>query len=143
MSRQHLSISVICQLLLTRFWPNFKGRFLGPSLTHNKCQCDICPGNICPRNVNVTFVQATYVPETFVLFRNILAITDQILTKLFGPNFGRPWIFFDQTFFGPKFCLTITFVDLQTFFYPNIFLDPKFCGPKILWTQNFFGPKYF
>ena len=37
---QHLSISWISQLLLTRSWPNFKGRFLGRSWTyfnrHNK-----------------------------------------------------------------------------------------------------------
>ena len=39
--------------------------------------------------VMLKFVQATYVPETFVLFSNILAVTDPILTKLFGPNYGR------------------------------------------------------
>ena len=31
LSWRHLSISGISQLLLTRFWPNFKGRFLGQS----------------------------------------------------------------------------------------------------------------
>ena len=53
LSWQHLSISGISQLLLTRLWPNFKGRFLGPSSTHANCYGDICarniyPGNICP-----------------------------------------------------------------------------------------------
>ena len=41
------SISVISQLLLTRFTPNFKGRFLGPFWTDLYCHCDICLGNIC------------------------------------------------------------------------------------------------
>ena len=41
----------------------------------------------------MTFVQATYVPETFVLFRNILVVTDPILTKLFGPNILQALVF--------------------------------------------------
>ena len=36
------------QLLLTLFWPNFKGMFLNPSLTDANCHSDICTGNICP-----------------------------------------------------------------------------------------------
>ena len=36
------------QLLLTWFWWNFKGKFLGPSLTDANHQGDICPSNICP-----------------------------------------------------------------------------------------------
>ena len=45
------SMSVISQLLLTRFWWNFKGRFLGTSRTDHNCQGDICPRNICPRDI--------------------------------------------------------------------------------------------
>ena len=51
LSRQHLSISVISQLLLAWFWPNFKGRFLGISRTESNCYGDICPGNICPGDI--------------------------------------------------------------------------------------------
>ena len=40
-------ISAIFQLLMTRFWPNFKDRFLGPSLTDANCHCDIWPGKNC------------------------------------------------------------------------------------------------
>ena len=40
-------MSAISQLLLARFWPNFKGRFLRPSWTYSNCHGDICPGNIC------------------------------------------------------------------------------------------------
>ena len=45
------SMSVISQLLLNRFGPNFKCRFLGPSLTDANCHSDICPGNICPGDI--------------------------------------------------------------------------------------------
>ena len=45
------SISAISQLLLTRFWWNFKGRFLWTFRTDSNCQGDICPCNICPRNI--------------------------------------------------------------------------------------------
>ena len=44
----HLSISGISQLLPTQFWPIFKGRFLGPTLTDANCCGDICHVNICP-----------------------------------------------------------------------------------------------
>ena len=55
---RHLSISAISQMLLTRFWPNFKVSFLGPSLTDVTCQDDICPdniwlGDICPFQQNL------------------------------------------------------------------------------------------
>ena len=45
------SMSLISQLLLTRFWPNFKDRFLGLSWTDSNCHSDICPGNICQGDI--------------------------------------------------------------------------------------------
>ena len=51
LSLRHLSISAISQLLLVRFWPNFKCRFPGPLWTYSNCHNDICPGNICPCNI--------------------------------------------------------------------------------------------
>ena len=36
------------QLLLTRFWPNLKSRYLGTSRTDFSCHGDICSGNTCP-----------------------------------------------------------------------------------------------
>ena len=65
LSWQHLSISGISRLLLTRFWPNFKSRLLGPCWT-----------------VMVTCVQATFVLATFVHIENISAVIHLILTKL-------------------------------------------------------------
>ena len=43
-----MSISGISQLLLTWFWWNFTGRFLGTSRADSNCHSDICTGNICP-----------------------------------------------------------------------------------------------
>ena len=51
LSWRHLSISEISQLLLARFLPNFKSRFLGPSLTDVNCHGDIFQGKICPDNI--------------------------------------------------------------------------------------------
>ena len=52
------SKSAISQMVLTRFWRKFKGRFLW-----------------------VTFVRATFVLATFVHIRNISSVTETILTK--------------------------------------------------------------
>ena len=41
----------ISQLLLTRFWWNFKGRFLWTFRTDSNYQGDICPHNIYPRDI--------------------------------------------------------------------------------------------
>ena len=51
LSWRHLSISTISQLLLVRFWPNFKGRFLGPIWTYSNFQNEICSSNICPCDI--------------------------------------------------------------------------------------------
>ena len=47
----HNSTSAISQLLLNRFWSNFKQRFLGTYATEYYCHHDICPGNICPGDI--------------------------------------------------------------------------------------------
>ena len=62
----HLSISGISQLLLTRFWWNFKDRFLGTSRTYPNYHGDICQGNICLGDI--------------VHIRNISTVTDLIWT---------------------------------------------------------------
>ena len=58
-SSRHMSISGISQLLLTRCWWNFTGRFLGTSRTDSNCHSDICTGNaslrrIPPPNISLT-----------------------------------------------------------------------------------------
>ena len=105
------SISAISQLLLTRFWWNFKGRFLWTFRTDSNCQGDICLRNICPRNIcpyqeylscywpdfdetlnvgscehleHIPTVSVTFVLVTFVHIRNISAVNDPILMKLYS-----------------------------------------------------------
>ena len=84
MSRQHLSWLNFCiyglsQLLLTWFWPNFKGRFLGQSLTDANCCGDICPGNNFFGNI--------------CHFRKVY---------LFGPKISRFKFFVDSKFVESK-----------------------------------------
>ena len=155
-------MSAISQLLLTRFWPNFKGRFLRPFGT------DL--------TVTVTFVQATFVLATFVHIKNISAVTDLTLTNFIGHNFGGHDLFWSKNFWT-IFCLTQSFLDLQmfldtkfkkvstqNFFRSQNFVKPKLCWPiigsKLFWTKffldliiswpkkhkfnkNFFGPNSF
>ena len=81
---------------------------------------------------------------------NISAVTDPILTKLFGHNFWRPWfilikkfldqILFDPIFFGPTHFFGHKILKKLD---PNFFSEPKFCEPKILLTHNSFGSKLF
>ena len=126
MSRQHLSwwhlsISGKYQLLQTPFWPNFKGRLLGPSLTDTNCHRDICQGNICPGDIC------------------------PIWTQNIGTNFfiliSMAIDFLDPNFFGPKSFGFENFLELN-YFGLKIFLDSKFCWPKIFGHQ-FFLPKLF
>ena len=51
MSRRHLSISSISQLLLTQFWPNFIGSVPGTICNRCQIQGEICPSNICPSDI--------------------------------------------------------------------------------------------
>ena len=101
------SMSAISQLLMAHILPNFKGRFLGPSLTDYKCHNDSCPGNICPGDIcpyqeylscywpdfdqtlkvgsldyleQISTIAVTFVQVTFVHIMNISAATDPILT---------------------------------------------------------------
>ena len=80
LSRWHLSISGISQFLLTWFWWNFKGIFIGTSKTDSNCHGDICPGNICPGSIFLV---------TFVHIRSISDVTDTIWTKLLRQGQGK------------------------------------------------------
>ena len=104
---------------MTRIWPNFKGRFLVPSITDANCHGNICQGNICPGDI------CPY---------------QQYLSCY--------WSDFDQTFWthnfrGPK-CSWTKLLQTQIFFWSKIFLDTKFFStPKFFRTQKFFNPKLF
>ena len=114
LSWRHLSISGISQLLLSRFWPNFKSRFLESSWTDSNCHGDICQGNICPGNICtyreylscywpdfyqtlkvdsldhlelILTVMATFVQATFVLRHLSISGISPLLLTWFWPKF--------------------------------------------------------
>ena len=121
LSWQHLSISGKSQLLLTRFWPNFKCRFLEPFSTDAKCHGDICPSNIYSGNI---------CNDDICPYRNISAVSDPILTKLFRSKFFGT-LFFHQNIFWPKISFDPNFFGQKIFFWHKFFLtqlmDSKFC----------------
>ena len=100
-SWQHLSISGISQPLLTGFFPNCIGKFLGPYLTDANCHGDICPANICPDNICP-----------------------------YNECFSCYWPDFDKTFWTQHFC-GAKILWTQNCFGPNFFFDLKFPEPKL------------
>ena len=97
--------------------------------------------------VHTTFVHTTFVLVSFVNIRNISAVTDPILTKLYGPNiflglnlFGPKknisQVHLDQLFFGTKKFSVLT----QKYFLPNFF-EPTFIQPKLFQSEILLDPK--
>ena len=142
---QHLSISAISKLLLTRFWPNFKVSFLGPSLADVKCHGEICSGiiwlgNICPYQQNLrcywTNFDQTFPAQKFFwtqfFFRPKINL---------DPNFFKSKIILGQNFLHP-ILLNQTFLVQNDFWTLNLMGQKKF-GLKCLWTKKFFHPNFF
>ena len=105
----------------TQFWPNFKGRILGPCLKDADCYGDICQGNICPGDI-CSYMQ---------------------YLSFYWSNFDQ--FFLDHDFCGPKYSWTKllwTHIFLMQIFFP----DPKErCNAKFLeghnlWTRPLIGP---
>ena len=92
----------------------------------------------------VTFVKATYVLAIFVRIRIISAVTDLILTKLCGPNFGGLH-FLDQTFLDPNiFWTEFCFLPFNLiFFLMRLFLDLQKSLDSNFWKQNVFDPTFY
>ena len=67
---------------MTQFWPNFKGRILGPCLKDADCYGDICQGNICPGDI-CSYMQ---------------------YLSFYWSNFDQ--FFLDHDFCGPKYSWT-------------------------------------
>ena len=147
MSRQHLSwwhlsISGISQLLLTQFWWNFKGRFLGTFRTDSNCQGykyqgKICPHDICPYQEYLScfwpdFDQTLKLPFWDILWQMSTVIVTFVLVTFVHINFNQIWI---KYFLRPKFIWTSKKC-------PNLFcLDQSFSAISFVWTQNLSGPK--
>ena len=84
----------------------------------------------------------TYCLAAFVKISNISAVTDPILTKLFGPNFLWVIIFVHQNIFGINFFRPKPFSQ-SNFFQTQIFLAQQFhLNPKFFQTQNFLDPRF-
>ena len=134
LSWQHMSISGISQMLLAWFWLNFKGRFLGLSLTDANCYGGICqgnisPGNICPYQKYISCYWSDF-DQTF---------WTQLLGAFFGPmNLLYPKLFDLNSFWPDFFDLPSNFLTHN--FYLN-FVYPKFFGLKffdqIFWIYLF------
>ena len=107
-------MSAITQVLLIRFWQNFKRSFLGSSLTINNGQSDNCPGNICLGDICPT-----------------LSNTEMIWTKIQSKVSGT--IFADHNGsshigIGPGKCCPVFRweIILVKKFETQIFVDPRF-----------------
>ena len=129
----HLPISGMFQLLLTWFWPNIKGRFLGQSSTDANWYSDICPGNLCPGN-NCPFQK--YLPCYWPGF------DQNFWTQFLGSLIFEDHIFFWPNFFRPKYIWTKKLVG------PNIFLDQFLLylncfETDFFWTKNFCNQNFF
>ena len=130
-------------MLLSWFWPNFKGRFLGQSVTHANSQGDHCPGNLCLGNIcpYKRLDPTNFWTQKF--FDHIFQTQNFLAKKHFFELriCFRPKLFSDQTFF----------LDQKIILVQKIFFRPKiFVGPKIFFRLNiffrhkiFFGPKNF
>ena len=130
-------MSVISRLLLTRFWPNFKNRFLGQSWTDSNCHGDICPGNICPGYI---CLYQQY------LSCYLLDLAFFLGSKIFFQHFFDPKFFLIQNFFGPKFFWAKKYL-WSAHFRPEIFFRPKnFFNPTIFFElilKKIADPKFF
>ena len=102
--RTRITPHQISQLLMTRFWPNFKRRLLRTSRTDSNCYGDICQGNICPCNI------CPY----------------QKYISCYWSDFDQTfWTQFLGAFFGPRNLLYPKLFDLNSF-WPNFFLTKFF-----------------
>ena len=170
-SRQHLSwrhlpISGIFQLLLIRFWPNFKSWILGPCLKEANCHGDICTGiiasyDICPYHQYLSCCWSDFDQTYWIKFLWTKMFLD---TTSLDPNFSRPKIcldpklfraqnlwssnliglknFANQNIFHTQNILFILKRNVKFFFRPKTFANPKFFQNSFR-TQSFFWPKSF
>ena len=137
----HLSITGIFQLLLIKCWPNFKCRFLQPSLIEANCHGDLCPGNICPYQQYLSYCWSNFDQTFWTQY------------DLCGPKFFWTKLLLTLNFFGPNIFFSdqkITldskmFSDRRFFFWPKFFSKPNFLDqPFLFWDTNLFlNSKFF
>ena len=165
----HTIISIgneaIYQLLLARFWPNFKGRFLGTSLADFNCHDDIWPGNICPGNICLYQQYFSCYWSEFDQTLKVMflgqSLTDANCHGDICPGNICPrnicpvqeyltcyWPIFDSTFWT-KFWQALISLDQKCFWTRHFLdqtlkkMDPKFCRSKTFFWQKRFWTKFF
>ena len=92
---RHLSISRIFQLLLTWFWQNSKGMFLGPPLTDANCHSEIFP---------LIFSGTKYFGLWYFLDHNYSRLKISFDSKFCWPKFSWLNFFYTKLFWSKKFC---------------------------------------
>ena len=123
------------QLLLSRFWWNFKGRFLESSLTDANRYGGICPVNICPGNNSPNQEYACFY---WLEFDQTIKVDSKknVLKFFWARSFYLK--FWYPKFFGPKI-----FLDLDLFstliFWITFFCTKPFFGLTLFWPQIFLG----
>ena len=146
---------------MARFGPNFKGRFLGPSLTDANCHSDICPGNICPGNIcpyqeylscywpnfDQTFWTRFFAGFEFLWTQNFVDSKFLWTQKIFDLKLYQPKKILDQKlFFSPKSCLIKnygSYIWTKKRFFDNMFLNQRFFWINIFWTKKCLDLTFF
>ena len=131
MSWRHLSISGKSHLLLIKFLPNFKSRFLGPSSTDTNCHGDsrqIISSDICPYLSQLLLTQ--FLPNLLESILQGLIFLDQ---HLVSPKSKKIWV--NQDYF--------TFYFLSKNCLDPKFLLAKFFGTKVFRTKIYFWIRIF
>ena len=135
MSRQHLSIFAISQLLLTKCWQNFVDPIFGALMFLN--QIFVGPTFFWQKLFWGKFFRPTILWTNIFLtefFWQEFCFDQHIVYPLFWTNFLEP--IFTKIVFGSIFFFVYNYIFGTTFFFENILLAPIFFG------QNFFLPKW-
>ena len=124
LSKQYFCLVDVCpyQEYLGCYWPNFKGRFLGPSLTDANCHRDIYQVNLCLR---IFFAYKQYLSCYWPYFLDPIYLGPNLHLKFF---FWTKFIF-TKIIFRPKIVLDQTFFDLKELFRD---FSTKFCSCHLL-----------
>ena len=139
MSLQHLSIPGLSQQLLTQFWLNFRGRFLGSSFTDANLHSDIRPSTfVLATSVHIRIISAVWSHFDQTFRTNFFAGFNSFLPNIFWIKFSLdPKLLWTQNFVDSKFLWTQKIFDLKLY-QPKKILDQKlFFSPKSFLIKNY------
>ena len=146
MSRKHLSISGISQLLLVWFWPKIKSRFLELFLTFTNCHSDICQGNVCPGDIcpYQEYISCYWPNFDQTFLAQFFESLNFLAQNFVSPKFFEHNNFLDQNCFG-DICpyqdyLSCYWPDFFETFWVKFFCNQNFEDQNFFWTLIFFYP---